>query len=116
MRVFIGNDNIQDALVAVRQWRHAATSDAHRYRSGFYTDHELRVALHVSTGVAAAAVLGLDAHGSKPGDNATFVIVKALNAAAAVAAVPAERTIVRSGKFESGHAGHQHGVAINATA
>ncbi|SPB17174.1 cytosine deaminase [Caballeronia novacaledonica] len=94
------------------------------YRSGFYTDDELRVALHMATD-AGAAVLGHDAYGLKAGHDASFVIVKAPNAPAAVAAVPSERAIVRSGKFrddasrlqfESGKAGQQHGVAIGATA
>jgi len=124
VRVFTGNDNIQDAW-----WPYGNGDMLQRamligYRSGFYTDDELRVALHMSTD-AGAAVLGHDAYGLKAGHDATFVIVKAANAAAAVAAVPAERTIVRSGKFwgdtsrlqfESGQAGHHHGVAISTAA
>ena len=73
---------------------------------------------------AGAAVLGKETYGLKAGNDASFVIVNAPNAAAAVAAVPADRTIVRHGqfrddssrlRFESGHAGHPHSVAISAT-
>ncbi|WP_321795143.1 amidohydrolase family protein [Caballeronia sp. J97] len=124
VRVFTGNDNIQDAW-----WPYGNGDMLQRamligYRSGFYTDDELRVALHMATD-AGAAVLGKDAYGLKAGSDATFVIVKAPNAAAAVAAVPAERAIVRGGRFrgdssrlqfESVKAGHQHGVAISTTA
>ncbi|MFM0325745.1 hypothetical protein PQR16_25160 [Caballeronia glebae] len=127
MHVFTGNDNIQDA-----GWPYGNGDMLQRamligYRSGFYTDDELLVALHMATH-AGAAVLGMDAYGLKAGNDATFVIVDALNAAAAaaaVAAVPAQRVIVRGGRFqddssrlqfESGKVGHQHGVGITTAA
>ena len=98
VRVFTGNDNIQDAW-----WPYGNGDMLQRamlvgYRSGFYTDEELGVALHMAT-EAGAAVLGKSGYGLKVGNEATFVVVKAPNAAAAVAAVPAERAIVRSGQF-----------------
>lgn len=98
MRVFTGNDNIQDAW-----WPYGNGDMLQRamlvgYRSGFYTDEELRVALHMAT-EAGAAVLEKSGYGLKVGHEATFVVVKAPNAAAAVAAVPADRAIVRSGQF-----------------
>ncbi|CAE6795080.1 N-isopropylammelide isopropyl amidohydrolase [Paraburkholderia aspalathi] len=98
VRVFTGNDNIQDAW-----WPYGNGDMLQRamlvgYRSGFYTDEELGVALHMAT-EAGAAVLGKGDYGLKVGNEATFVVVKAPNAAAAVAAVPAERAIVRSGQF-----------------
>ncbi|SAL84853.1 cytosine deaminase [Caballeronia arvi] len=124
VRVFTGNDNIQDAW-----WPYGNGDMLQRamligYRSGFYTDEALLVALHMATD-AGAAVLGQDAYGLKAGNDASFVIVKAQSAAAAVAAVPAQRAIVRSGQiqggssrlqFKSGEAGHPHGVATSATA
>lgn len=98
VRVFSGNDNIQDAW-----WPYGNGDMLQRamllgYRSGFYTDEELRVALEMATD-AGAAVLGKDDYGLKPGNEASFVILKAPNAAAAVAAAPAERVIVRRGQF-----------------
>ncbi|MFM0352032.1 amidohydrolase family protein [Paraburkholderia nemoris] len=98
VRVFTGNDNIQDAW-----WPYGNGDMLQRamlvgYRSGFYTDEELGVALHMAT-EAGAAVLGKSGYGVKVGNEATFVVVKAPNAAAAVAAVPADRAIVRSGQF-----------------
>lgn len=98
VRVFSGNDNIQDAW-----WPYGNGDMLQRamllgYRSGFYTDEELRVALEMATD-AGAAVLGKDDYGLKPGNEASFVILNAPNAAAAVAAAPAERVIVRRGEF-----------------
>ncbi|MFM0096269.1 amidohydrolase family protein [Paraburkholderia nemoris] len=98
VRVFTGNDNIQDAW-----WPYGNGDMLQRamlvgYRSGFYMDEELGVALHMAT-EAGAAVLGKSGYGVKVGNEATFVVVKAPNAAAAVAAVPADRAIVRSGQF-----------------
>lgn len=98
VRVFTGNDNIQDAW-----WPYGNGDMLQRamlvgYRAGFYTDEELRVALHMAT-EAGAAVLEKSGYGLKVGNEATFIVVKAPNAAAAVAAVPADRAIVRSGQF-----------------
>ncbi|WP_236001820.1 amidohydrolase [Paraburkholderia elongata] len=98
VRVFTGNDNIQDAW-----WPYGNGDMLQRamlvgYRSGFYTDEALRVALDMAT-EAGAAVLGKSGYGLKVGNEATFVVVKAPNAAAAVAAAPADRAIVRSGRF-----------------
>jgi cytosine deaminase len=69
------------------------------YRSGFYTDEELRVALHMATD-AGAGVLGKTGYGLKAGNEASFVVIKAPNAAAAVASVPHERAIVRRGQLQ----------------
>lgn len=98
VRVFTGNDNIQDAW-----WPYGNGDMLQRamligYRSGFYTDEELRVALHMAT-EAGAAVLEKSGYGLQAGNEATFVVVKAPNAAAAVAAAPADRAIVRGGQF-----------------
>ncbi|MGF6770402.1 cytosine deaminase [Paraburkholderia sp. GAS199] len=98
VQVFTGNDNIQDAW-----WPYGNGDMLQRamligYRSGFYTDEELRIALNMAT-QAGAAVLGKTGYGVEVGNEASFVIVKAPNAAAAVAAVPAGRAIVRNGEF-----------------
>jgi cytosine deaminase len=98
VRVFTGNDNIQDSW-----WPYGNGDMLQRamlvgYRSGFYTDEELHVALHMAS-EAGADVLGKTGYGLKPGNEASFLIVNAPNAAAAVAAVPHERAIVRHGQF-----------------
>ncbi|WP_152223304.1 amidohydrolase family protein [Pseudomonas sp. SCB32] len=98
VRVFTGNDNIQDAW-----WPYGNGDMLQRamlvgYRSGFYTDEDLRVALDMAT-EAAAGVIGKADYGLKVGNEASFVVIKAPNAAAAVAAVPQERAIVRHGRF-----------------
>lgn len=104
VRVFAGNDNIQDAW-----WPYGNGDMLQRamlvgYRSGFYTDEDLRVALHMATD-AAAAVLGKSDYGLKVGNEATFLVVQAPNAAAAVATVPHQRAIVRQGQFQD-YPGH----------
>ncbi|SNT09080.1 cytosine deaminase [Sphingomonas laterariae] len=98
VRVFSGNDNIRDAW-----WPYGNGDMLQRamlvgYRSGFYTDDELELALAMATG-HAAAVIGLDGHGLAVGAEANFVAVAADNAAAAVAEVPADRLIVRKGEL-----------------
>lgn len=96
--VFAGNDNIRDSW-----WPYGDADMLNRamligYRSGFYSDEDLRFALEMAT-TGAASVLGLDDHGIAPGKQATFVLVDADNAAAAVAAPPAERLLVQHGKI-----------------
>ena len=97
MLVFTGNDNIQDAW-----WPYGNGDMLQRamlvgYRSGFYTDEELNVALEMAT-VCAARVLGLAGYGLQVGHRADFMAVPAACAAAAVAGVPAARTLVRAGR------------------
>ncbi|MBS0315632.1 MAG: amidohydrolase family protein [Proteobacteria bacterium] len=101
VRVFTGNDNIQDAW-----WPYGNGDMLQRamlvgYRSGFYTDEALRVALDMATD-SAAAVLGISDYGLKAGNAADFVVVNAPNGAAAVATAPGERSIVRRGVLWKG--------------
>ncbi len=98
VRVFAGNDNIRDAW-----WPYGDADMLNRamligYRSGFYSDEDLRFALEMAT-TGAAGVLGLDDYGITVGKQATFVLVEADNAAAAVAAPPAERLLVQRGEI-----------------
>lgn len=98
VQVFAGNDNIRDAW-----WPYGNGDMLQRamligYRSGFYTDEDLRVALDMAT-TAGAHVLGKTGYGLAVGNEATFVVVDAPNGAAAVAGAPAERAIVRRGEF-----------------
>ncbi|CAM3996307.1 amidohydrolase family protein [Pseudomonas wadenswilerensis] len=98
VNVFAGNDNIRDAW-----WPYGNADMLQRamligYRSGFYSDEELNVALTMAT-TAGAAVLGKSDYGLKVGNEATFIVLKADNGAAAVAAAPAERRLVRRGQL-----------------
>ena len=98
VRVFTGNDNIQDAW-----WPYGNGDMLQRamligYRSGFYTDEHLHLALHMASH-ASAQVIGKANYGLQVGHEASFIILQAPNAAAAVAAVPYGRTIVRHGNF-----------------
>jgi cytosine deaminase len=97
VRVFAGNDNIQDTW-----WPYGNGDMLQRamligYRSGFYTDADLSVALEMASH-AGAAVLGLEGYGLRAGNEATFVALPAPNAAAAVAAAPAPRFLFRKGE------------------
>jgi len=98
VEVFLGNDNIRDAW-----WPYGNGDMLQRamllgYRSGFYTDEELCMALKMATG-AGARVIGLQGYGLAVGNEATFLVLDAPNAAAAVAGVPCRRRIVRRGRF-----------------
>ncbi|MGH8486560.1 MAG: amidohydrolase family protein, partial [Pseudomonas sp.] len=98
VRVFTGNDNIRDAW-----WPYGNADMLQRamligYRSGFYTDEELNVALAMAT-TEGAAVMGKSDYGLKVGNEATFNVIKAVNGADAVAAAPAERRMVRRGEL-----------------
>lgn len=100
VRVFAGNDNIRDA------WWPFGNADLLQramliaYRAGLYTDTALGQALAMVT-TSAAQVIGLRDYGLAVGKHATFVAVRALNAAEAVASVPHDRLIVRRGRLPS---------------
>ena len=97
VRVFSGNDNIQDAWWPFGNGDMLQRAMLVAYRSGFYTDADLRVALEMATH-AGAAVIGKADYGLQVGHVADFVLLQAPNAAAAVATVPYARTIVRKGQ------------------
>jgi cytosine deaminase len=97
VRVFAGNDNIRDAW-----WPYGNGDMLQRamligYRSGFYTDEHLAVALAMATTESALA-LGLEGGGLTVGAEASFVALPAAGAAAAVAAPPSDRRVFRRGK------------------
>ncbi|WP_417329352.1 amidohydrolase family protein [Halomonas cupida] len=98
VNVFAGNDNIRDAWWPYGNGDMLQRAMLVAYRSGFYTDEELNVALDMATR-ASAAVIGLDDYGLAPGHEATFLVLDAPNAAAAVAEVTPRREIVRKGSF-----------------
>ncbi|HWK74380.1 MAG TPA: hypothetical protein VNQ81_08920, partial [Povalibacter sp.] len=77
---------------------HAVMAMLIGYRCGFHTDEELNVALEMAS-TAAAQALDLTQYGIGIGQDATFVVLDAPNAAAAVAAPPQERIVVQHGEF-----------------
>ncbi|WP_175922545.1 amidohydrolase family protein [Burkholderia latens] len=101
VHVFAGNDNIRDAW-----WPYGNGDMLQRammvgYRSGFYTDEALGIALDMATHAGARAI-GKTNYGIAVGCDASFVAVRAANAAAAVAGVPAERWVFRRGEADTG--------------
>lgn len=109
VNVFAGNDNIRDAW-----WPYGNADMLQRamligYRSGFYSDEDLNVALAMATS-AGAAVMEKSDYGLTIGNEATFIVIKAPNAAAAVAAAPAERRIVRRGELQAAPLGLQFDI------
>lgn len=99
VNVFAGNDNIRDAW-----WPYGNADMLQRamligYRSGFYSDEDLNIALAMATS-AGAAVMEKSGYGLEVGNEATFLVLKAANAAAAVAGVPGERRMVRRGELQ----------------
>ncbi|KRE89329.1 cytosine deaminase [Frateuria sp. Soil773] len=98
VRVFAGNDNIRDAWWPYGNGDMLQRANLVGYRSGFYTDDDLLVALDMAT-EAGAAVLGKRDYGLRAGNEATFLVIDAPNGAAAVAGVPGNRTLVRKGEL-----------------
>ncbi len=103
VHVFAGNDNIRDAWWPYGNGDMLQRANLIGYRSGFYTDDDLLVALDMAT-EAGAAVLGKSGYGLRPGNEATFLVIDAPNGAAAVAGAPGERDIVRRGQCGKGGA------------
>ncbi|AWH21746.1 amidohydrolase family protein [Stenotrophomonas sp. ZAC14D2_NAIMI4_6] len=98
VRVFAGNDNIRDCW-----WPYGNGDLLQRamllgYRSGFYTDADLDLALDMVTTHAAQAI-GVPQYGIGEGLPATFVAVRADHGPAAVAGVPVERRVVVQGRW-----------------
>ena len=96
VRVFAGNDNIRDAWWPYGDADMLGRAMVIGYRSGFFTDADLAIALEMAT-TDAATILGLGGKGMAIGDEATFIIVDAETAAAAVAAPPRDRRLVQRG-------------------
>jgi len=99
VRVLAGSDNIRDAWWPYGDGDMLGRTMMISYRSGFGADEELEFALEMAT-TASATALGLERYGLARGDEATFVILDAPNAAAAVAAPPADRRLVQRGELQ----------------
>ena len=97
VRVFAGSDNIRDAW-----WPYGTGDMLERatiigLRSDLMTDDELRTAASLVTTEAAAA-LGLDHYGLRPGSRADLVAVAAGSVAEAVAAHPRRLLVTHAGR------------------
>lgn len=96
--VFSGSDNIRDSW-----WPYGDGDMLHRaeiigYRSGFYTDAELRAAFDIVTSESAKA-LRLNNYGIQVGSKADFVTFSATCIPEAVVAFPKNRKVFKDGKM-----------------
>lgn len=96
--VFAGNDNIRDSW-----WPYGDADMLERamivgYRSGFYTDEDLKAAFDLVTGAAARA-LGLKDHGLEVGRSADFVVLDADHVPESVVARPSRKASYKRGKL-----------------
>ncbi|MDL2402042.1 amidohydrolase family protein [Rhizobium mayense] len=96
--VFSGSDNIRDSWWPYGDGDMLSRAMMIGYRSGFYTDDELRAAFDVVT-VAGAKALRLEGYGLEVGDKADFVTLKAEHIPVAVVSVPKERSVYKAGRL-----------------
>lgn len=96
--VFAGNDNIRDAWWPYGEADMLRRASTIGYRSGYYTDSELQVALDLIT-IDAARALGLPHYGLGPGCQADFVVLDGEHAAEVVAAPALDRSVYKEGKL-----------------
>ncbi|KJF67084.1 amidohydrolase family protein [Rhizobium nepotum] len=96
--VFSGSDNIRDSW-----WPYGDGDMLHRaeiigYRSGFYTDDELKAAFDIVTSESAKA-LRIENYGIQVGAKADFVTLAAPNIPQAVVSFPKNRKVFTGGKL-----------------
>jgi cytosine deaminase len=96
--VFSGSDNIRDSWWPYGDGDMLGRAMMIGYRSGFFTDDELKAAFDVVTESGARA-LRLDGYGLKIGAKADFVTLKAVHIPEAVVTVPKERSVYKAGKL-----------------
>ncbi|PZM15921.1 amidohydrolase family protein [Rhizobium tubonense] len=94
--VFSGSDNIRDSWWPYGDGDMLSRAMLIGYRSGFYTDDELRIAFDVVT-AAGAKALRLEGYGLQLGAKADFVTLAAEHVPEAVVAVPKSRSVYKSG-------------------
>lgn len=95
--VFGGSDNIRDSWWPYGDGDMLGRAMMIGYRSGFFTDEELRTAFDVVT-EAGARALGLSDYGLRVGATADFVTLAAEHVPEAVVSVPKPRTVYKAGK------------------
>jgi cytosine deaminase len=96
--VFSGSDNIRDSW-----WPYGDGDMLHRaeiigYRSGFYTDEDLKAAFDIVTSETAKA-LRIESYGIKVGSKADFVTLSAASIPEAVVAFPGNRRVFKGGRL-----------------
>jgi cytosine deaminase len=96
--VFSGSDNIRDSWWPYGDGDMLSRAMLIGYRSGFYTDEELKLAFDIVTEGGAKA-LRLEGYGIKPGARADFVTLKAEHIPEAVVSVPKGRLVYKAGKL-----------------
>lgn len=96
--VFSGNDNIRDSWWPYGDGDMLGRATTIGYRSGFYTDDELKIAFDVVT-EAGARALRLEGYGLRVGSKADFVTLEAEHVPEAVVAVPGGRSVYKNGKL-----------------
>jgi cytosine deaminase len=96
--VFSGSDNIRDSWWPYGDGDMLGRAMMIGYRSGFYTDDELKTAFDVVTESGARA-LRLEGYGLQIGAKADFVTLKAEHVPEAVVAVPKGRAVYKAGKL-----------------
>jgi cytosine deaminase len=96
--VFSGSDNIRDSWWPYGDGDMLSRAMIIGYRSGFYTDDELKAAFDVVTAGGARA-LRLEGYGIEVGAKADFVTLKAEHIPQAVVSVPKERSVYKAGKL-----------------
>ena len=94
--VFSGNDNIRDSWWPYGDGDMLGRAMMIGYRSGFYTDQELRIAFELVT-LAGAKALGLKNYGLQAGARADFVTLNAEHISEAVVARPSGRSVYKGG-------------------
>ena len=96
--VFSGSDNIRDSW-----WPYGDGDMLHRaeiigYRSGFYTDEDLKAVFDIVTSESAKA-LQIESYGIEVGARADFVTLAAANVPEAVVAFPGNRRVFKGGRL-----------------
>jgi cytosine deaminase len=96
--VFSGSDNIRDSWWPYGDGDMLGRAMMIGYRSGFYTDAELKAAFDVVTSAGARA-LRLEGYGLVEGAKADFVALDAEHVPDAVVSVPKPRTVYKAGRL-----------------
>jgi cytosine deaminase len=96
--VFSGSDNIRDSWWPYGDGDMLGRAMMIGYRSGFYTDDELKLAFDIVTHGGARA-LRLEGYGIVEGAAADFVTFKAEHVPHAVVSVPKDRHVYKAGKL-----------------
>lgn len=96
--VFSGSDNIRDSWWPYGDGDMLSRAMMIGYRSGFYTDEELKAAFDVVT-TAGARALRLEGYGIAIGAKADFVTLQAEHIPEAVVAVPKGRCVYKAGRL-----------------